>query len=82
MGFKAKVSERKRDREKIKGEKYRLKQLRRLEAKEHKTREKERRRQALLERKARASGNGAEDPDIAGIAPGPQSLPEQWNSAY
>ena len=80
MGFKAKVSERKRDREKIKGEKYRLKQLRRLEAKEHKAREKERRRQALLERKARAAGNGAEDPDIADIAPGPQPLPEQWNS--
>lgn len=38
---------------------------------------------ARIERKdAKASGSGArlegEDPDIAGIRPGPQPLPEQW----
>lgn len=38
---------------------------------------------ARIERKdAKASGGGArlegEDPDIAGIRPGPQPLPEQW----
>ena len=26
-------------------------------------------------------GSGAEDPDIAGIVPGPQPLPEQWGES-
>jgi hypothetical protein len=42
--------------------------------------EKEARRQEAKERKAQAKqGIGEEDPDIAGIQPGPQALPEQWD---
>ena len=42
--------------------------------------EKETRRQEAKERKAQAKlGLGEEDPDIAGIQPGPQPLPEQWD---
>jgi hypothetical protein len=54
----------KREKELARQKKQREKAARRLEAKESK---------AL----ARAE-NPAEDPDIAGIVPGPQPLPEQW----
>jgi len=82
VSFRAKTSERKREREKIKQERFKLKQLRRLEAKQRKARQKEMRRHALQGRKIQmGSGNGREDPDIAGIVPGPQPLPEQWNYA-
>jgi hypothetical protein len=41
---------------------------------------KEARRIEAKERRAEAKvKNGDEDPDIAGIKPGPQPLPEQWD---
>jgi len=41
---------------------------------------KEARRIEAKERKAKGRlRNGDEDPDIAGIRPGPQPLPEQWD---
>ncbi len=43
------------------------KEARRLEAKERRAR--------------RALRTNDEDPDIAGIRPGPQPLPEQWNDS-
>ena len=43
-----------------------VKEMRRLEAKERKDKQK------------RVAGD--EDPDIAGIKPGPQPLPEQWDN--
>ena len=46
-------------------DKRKAKEARRIEAKERKD-------------KVRVI-NGNEDPDIAGIRPGPQPLPEQWN---
>lgn len=43
-------------------------------------RDKEARRAAAKERRASvAPRTGDEDPDIAGIRPGPQPLPEQWH---
>jgi hypothetical protein len=49
-------------------------------ARQQKQRDKEARR---LQSKTVISGGslktGDEDPDIAGIRPGPQPLPEQWN---
>jgi len=43
-------------------------------------REKESRRSESKERKAdQTTAFGGEDPDIAGIRPGPQPLPEQWH---
>ncbi len=54
----------KREREKEKQQKQMNKEARRLEAKKA--------------RVARKSINSNEDPDIAGIKPGPQPLPEQW----
>ncbi len=54
----------KREREKEKQQKQIDKEARRLEAKK-----------ARVERKLI---NSDEDPDIAGIKPGPQPLPEQW----
>jgi hypothetical protein len=47
-------------------------------ARQQKQKEKEQRR---LEAKARRSASGppkGEDADIAGIRPGPQALPDQW----
>jgi hypothetical protein len=55
----------KREKERARQKKQKEKEARRIEAKESK---------AL----ARAE-NPAEDPDIAGIVPGPQALPEQWD---
>jgi hypothetical protein len=48
-------------------------------ARQQKRREKEMRRKEAKERKANApTRSKEEDPDIAGIRPGPQPLPEQW----
>lgn len=48
-------------------------------ARQQKQKDKQARREETKERRA---GSGlrdeGEDPDIAGITPGPQSLPEQW----
>ena len=71
----------KRDRERIQQIRYQSKRSRQLEAKERKAREKEERRIEALEAKERKSqmASGLEaDPDIAGIVPGPQPLPDQW----
>ena len=57
----------KREREKDKQQKQRDKEARRLEARKA--------------RSERGPTNNDEDPDIAGIKPGPQPLPEQWNWA-
>lgn len=55
----------KREKEKARVERQKEKELRRLELKERKAEQ--------------ASVSGGEDPDIAGIRPGPQPLPEQWS---
>jgi hypothetical protein len=48
-----------------------------------KRKEKEARRLEVKERKADiTTAIGDEDPDIAGINPGPQPLPEQWHYAH
>ena len=39
----------------------------------------ERRREAKARKAMNPRQEGDEDPDIAGIQPGPQPLPEQWN---
>ena len=65
MAKKTKPTFQKRNREIARMEKRKAKEARRLEAKE---------------RRAKAKpGIGDEDPDIAGIRPGPQPLPDQWN---
>jgi hypothetical protein len=54
----------------------RLKEIKRLD----KRKAKEARRIEAKERKVNAMPRtGDEDPDIAGIRPGPQPLPEQWD---
>jgi hypothetical protein len=64
MSKKSKPTFQKRARELARQRKREAKEARRLEAKE---------------RKAKARPKfGGEDPDIAGIRPGPQALPEQW----
>ena len=56
----------------------RLKELKLLD----KRKAKEARRLEAKERKAKGRlRTGDEDPDIAGIRPGPQPLPEQWNDS-
>lgn len=55
----------KREKEKARIEKQKEKELRRLELKEQKT--------------GQTPELDGEDPDIAGIRPGPQPLPEQWH---
>jgi len=51
-------------------------------ARQQKREAKESRRLATRERKAKARPRfGDEDPDIAGIRPGPQPLPEHWGDA-
>jgi len=48
-------------------------------ARQQRRQEKEIRRKESRERKANAPPRSKdEDPDIAGIRPGPQPLPEQW----
>lgn len=54
----------KREKEKARIEKQKEKEIRRIESKER--------------RADQSSAFGDEDPDIAGIRPGPQPLPEQW----
>ena len=65
MSKKTKPTFQKRNREIARLEKRKAKEARRLEAKERRTKAK--------------PGIGDEDPDIAGIRPGPQPLPEQWD---
>jgi hypothetical protein len=67
MAKKSKDTFQKREREKEKQQKQRDKEARRVEAKKTK-----------VERK---QIDHIEDPDIAGIKPGPQPLPEQWQWA-
>lgn len=55
----------KREKEKARQQRQRDKEAQRLEAKER--------------RAAAGSRVEGEDPDIAGIRPGPQPLPEQWH---
>ncbi|MEN6437098.1 MAG: hypothetical protein ABFD97_00805 [Syntrophobacter sp.] len=64
MAPRAKATFQKMERERDKQQKQRDKEARRLEA-----------RKAKAER---GPADGNEDPDIAGIKPGPQPLPEQW----
>ena len=64
MAQKSKTTLQKQAREKQKKQKQQDKEARRLEAKQAKA--------------ERAPTNSSEDPDIAGIKPGPQPLPEQW----
>jgi hypothetical protein len=49
-------------------------------ARQERRREKEQRRFESKERKANAGPRApeGEDPDIAGIRPGPQAVPEEW----
>jgi len=65
MAKKSKQTFQKREKEKARVQKRKDKEARRLESK------------ALKANVATAIGD--EDPDIAGIRPGPQPLPEQWN---
>ena len=58
---KSRPTQNKRARERAKQEKQQMKQARRLEAKSRKAGE--------------SPGHGGEDPDIAGIVPGPQANP-------
>ncbi len=55
----------KRDKERARQQKQRDKAVRRLAVKQHKGQASPRR-------------EGEEDPDIAGMRPGPQPLPDQW----
>jgi hypothetical protein len=65
MPKKSRPTFQKREKEKARQQKQKDKQARRMEAKE---------------RRAEAGTRGpGEDPDIAGIRPGPQALPEQWD---
>ena len=65
MAKKSRPTFQKREKERARVLKYQDKEARRVEAKE---------------RKANAvTQDGGEDPDIAGIRPGPQPLPEQWH---
>jgi hypothetical protein len=64
MAQRSKATFQKREREKEKQQKQRDKEARRLEARKVKA--------------EREPVNTSEDPDIAGIKPGPQPLPEQW----
>ena len=63
MAKKTRPTFQKREREKAQQQKQKDKHARRAEAKE---------------RRSISPGNTGEDPDIAGIRPGPQPLPEQW----
>jgi hypothetical protein len=65
MAKKSKQTFQKREKEKARVQKRKDKEARRLESKAIK---------ANIE-----TVLGDEDPDIAGIRPGPQPLPEQWN---
>ncbi|MBI3304137.1 MAG: hypothetical protein HYZ72_18900 [Deltaproteobacteria bacterium] len=68
MANKARATFQKRQKERARQQKQRDKAARRLEAKQHKV-------------QTAPRSAGAEDPDIAGMRPGPQPLPAQWNAA-
>lgn len=65
MAKKSRPTFQKREKEKARIQKRKDKEVRRLESKER--------------RADMPDAFGGEDPDIAGIRPGPQPLPEQWN---
>ncbi len=65
MANKSKATFRKMEKEKARQAKQKDKEARRLQAKTISS--------------ISAPRDGDEDPDIAGIKPGPQPLPEQWN---
>ena len=65
MAKKSRPTFKKREKEKARVQKQQGKEARRLETKELKANT--------------TSVFGDENPDIAGILPGPQPLPEQWN---
>ena len=67
MAKKSRPTFQKREKEKARLQKQKDKEVRRLETKERKGNA-----PPLIE---------GEDPDIAGIRPGPQPLPEQWRDA-
>jgi hypothetical protein len=67
MAKKSRPTFQKREKEKARMQKQKDKEARRLETKERKENT-----TAVI---------GGEDPDIAGIRPGPQPLPEQWDYA-
>jgi hypothetical protein len=64
MAKKAKQTFQKREKEKARIMKQKDKEIRRIESKKLKA--------------SITPESGVEDPDIAGIRPGPQPLPEQW----
>ena len=65
MAKKSKQTFQKREKEKARVQKRKEKEARRIESKALKA--------------SNTAVIGDEDPDIAGIRPGPQPLPEQWN---
>jgi hypothetical protein len=65
MGKNSRPSHQKREKEKARQERQKEKSARRLEAKE---------------RKASTPARSDQDPDIAGIVPGPQSLPPEFDA--
>jgi len=65
MAKKSRPTFQKREKEKARMQKQKDKEARRLETKERKG--------------STTTLIGGEDPDIAGIRPGPQPLPEQWD---
>ena len=65
MAKKSGPTPRKRLKELKKLDKRKAKEAKRLEAKERRSEERD--------------NNSGEDPDLAGIRPGPQPLPEQWD---
>jgi hypothetical protein len=65
MANKSKATFRKMEKEKARQAKQKDKEVRRLQAK------------TVINESVPRTGD--EDPDIAGIKPGPQPLPEQWN---
>ena len=65
MAKKSKPTFQKKERERARVQRQKDKEARRLESKERKATE--------------TPHLGDEDPDIAGIRPGPQPLPEQWD---
>ena len=67
MAQRSKATVQKQEKEKERKQKQKDKEARRLEVKKI--------------RAERGPINGDEDPDIAGIKPGPQPLPEQWQWA-
>ncbi len=65
MAKKSKQTFQKREKEKARAMKQKEKEIRRIESKKLKA--------------SITTAIGDEDPDIAGIRPGPQPLPEQWD---